>query len=207
MTEDTLTIRDAKLPDYVELGTLNEGDVFETDSSSGTVSWVIRNGHAKGVAVIFQGCKSEVSIAPSLRVRVRSRKPIPEPEPEPLPPDPIPTIENPMPEPAVAAAPKPPIRIVQIIVPQIETQQAASQSGLRACDFKTVLTQAQIDILRFKSATDLFCTGLHSGWTKQTFYDVCRSKFPGLKCGRDYEACMRQVNLYRATLRKAGKLG
>jgi len=203
--EDTMLVRETRLPDFVELGSLNEGDEFETDSSSGVVKWVVRNGSAKGVAVVFEGCKTEVSIAPSLKVRVRSRKPIPIPEPAPTP-EPIPVIEK-----APVAPPAPPaMRIVPICLPAIEPRQTANTQPcvtLHECSFTVTLSAEQIADLKPKTATDLFCLGLYGNWTKATFYDVCRAKFPDLKCGRDYAACLRQINLYRATLRKAGKLG
>lgn len=43
-TEDVLTVRTEKRTEYVKLVTLDVGDELETDSTGGTVAWVINNG-------------------------------------------------------------------------------------------------------------------------------------------------------------------
>jgi hypothetical protein len=104
------------------------------------------------------------------------------------------------------AAP-PTIKIIQLAEPEPVAKTTTVDSNLPVCKFDLTLNEQEISLLHFSSATDLFCRGLYFSWTKPTFFSAAKKHFPNLKCGQDYEACMRQIALYRATLRKAGKLG
>lgn len=97
----------------------------------------------------------------------------------------------------VAAMPTTPptIRIIQLAEPQ-PVAKAAADPTLPVCNFDLTLNEQQINLLHFSSATDLFCRGLYFSWTKDTFLAVAKKHFPGLKCGQDREACMRQIALY-----------
>ena len=299
-TEDTLTVRTEKVAGYFKLGTLNVGDEFETESSGGKVAWVIRNGAAQAVGVVFDGHTTDISVAPSMLVKLRKLAPIREdipvqqaieeaaqqcaeladdlvnssalcefcdgsgavdsggvtpwgagidvpcvcrtkslmdgyePEAEqalfddaafdpitahPLCEDLAPPVSRSQavgealrvlissPKALEQPKPAPPtIRIIQLAEPEPVAKVAADPT-LPVCTFDLTLNEQQIGLLHFSSATDLFCRGLYFSWTKDTFFAVAKKHFPGLKCGQDREACMRQIALYRATLRKAGKLG
>lgn len=261
-TEDTLTVRSEQITGYVKLVSLNVGDEFETESTGGKVAWVIRNGHAQAVGVVFDGHTTDISIAPTMLVKVRKYATVPavvvteeetteeteqatseyaeyvsarvhvpeeedyyrlrprmcsrnEPSIRATPVDVLAAEEAlfddaafvpPVVVPNAVALAPPTIRIIQIAGPATVPKAVASAT-LPVCSFDLTLNEEQINLLHFSSATDLFCRGLHFSWTKPTFFAVAKKHFPGLKCGQDYEACMRQIALYRATLRKAGKLG
>lgn len=282
---DTMVTREEKLPEYVKLITLKPGDEFETESSGGTVKWVVNNGHAKGVAVVFDGCKTEVSIAPSLMVKIRKLAQVYVPdfaaldlaETEPItetavslpecgcdesvgyvceecarasmglvdlptvapvsgdftpviceewtmdvPAAPVPEdrvhrigntpeqdkVEFPAPVPGA-----PVVKIIRIVVPTVPaavtpakvTPPKPADPVIHKCKFDLSLTTEQINLLHFPSASALFCYGLYQGWSKDTFFAACKAKFPELKCGQDFEACVRQINLNRSLLRRSGK--
>ena len=269
-TEDVLTVRTEKRTEYVKIITLNVGDEFETESTGGTIAWVINNGAAQAVGVVFDGHTTDISIAPSMLVKVRKKAPVavahapqmvlsteqqkaeealfddaafvaldyfePLSDQEalaeegvfigPLLPitgsalaeycktdaeyaataqteprvfrEPLPIEVNPF-NPAPKA-----IRIISLETP---ATPAPTATTLPVCNFDLALNEQQISLLHFSSATDLFCRGLYFSWTKGTFFAAAKKHFPNLKCGQDREACMRQIALYRATLRKSGKLG
>lgn len=190
--EDTLVVRSERLPGYVELCTLKAGDEFDSEFSGGTVAWSINKGHAKAVAVIFDGHTTECSIAPSLLVKRRNRAVQP----------PVAPIVQTTPQKPTA---KPVVHIVRLDDPP--QTKPANTAPLPVCRFDLDLNEQQIALLHYSCLSDMFYAGLYHGWTKQTFFAVAKAKFPGNKAGQDFAACCRQINLYRALLRRAGKLG
>lgn len=270
-TEDVLTVRTEKRTEYVKLVTLDVGDEFETDSTGGTVAWVINNGSAQAVGVIFDGHTTDISIAPGMMVKVRKKAPVAfvhapqmavsteqQKAEEALFDDAafgalesMNTVsdEDPLAEGGVFVGPLLPItgcaalaeycktdseyaataqtearvfreplpievvpvcpasKIIRIISLDTPSTPAPAATTLPVCNFDLTLNEQEIILLHFSSATDLFCRGLYFSWTKDTFFEAAKKHFPSLKCGQDREACMRQIALYRATLRKSGKLG
>lgn len=200
--EDTLVTRTSSLPGYVELCSLNAGDEFESEFSGGRVAWAINKGHAKAVAVIFDGYTTEQSIAPTLKVRVRKRA-NGETVQMPLVVEPAKPIYTPL-----SQASKPAVHIVRLDdTPAVVKADRSPSALLPVCKFDLELNAEQIGLLYFSCLSDMFYFGLHHSWTKQTFFAAAAAKFPVTKAGSDFAACCRQVNLYRALLRRAGKLG
>ena len=196
--EHTLVTRTDRLPDHVELCTLKPGDEFESEFSGGKVAWSINKGYSKAVAVIFDGHTSEVSIAPTLKVRVRKRADADDDTPA------TPLVVEPAKPAYIPVGSSPVIHIIRLDDPAPAVKPA---TALPVCKFDLTLNDQQIRLLHFSCLSDMFYYGLYHSWTKETFFAVASAKFPTNKAGQDVPACNRQINLYRALLRRAGKLG
>lgn len=118
-------------------------------------------------------------------------------------------VEPPAPEdlpPAPKPIPSPTIRVIRLTADGSKTMTVMVQPPLPTCKFDLTLTPEQIRLLTFDSVKQMFYKGLYFGWTRETFFEVAKAKFPHLKAGQNYESCLAQIRLYHCALKNAGRM-
>ena len=108
--------------------------------------------------------------------------------------------------PAPKPIPSPTIRVVRLTADEPKTMPVMVQPPLPTCKFDLTLTPEQIRLLTFDSVKQMFYKGLYFGWTRETFFEVAKAKFPHLKAGQNYESCLAQIRLYHCALKNAGRM-
>lgn len=118
-------------------------------------------------------------------------------------------VELPAPEdlpPAPKPIPSPTIRVIRLTADEPKTMPVMVQPPLPVCKFDLTLNAEQIRLLTFDSVKQMFYKGLYFGWTRETFFEVAKAKFPHLKAGQNYESCLAQIRLYHCSLKNAGRM-
>lgn len=108
--------------------------------------------------------------------------------------------------PAPKPIPSPTIRVIRLTADGPKTMPVMVQPPLPTCKFDLKLTPEQIRLLTFDSVKQMFYKGLYFGWTRETFFEVAKAKFPHLKAGQNYESCLAQIRLYHCALKNAGRM-